>query len=124
MYNSIEETFNLSFTSLNTALLLQPIQIVINILFIPSFIVFDVIEEKSELYKERKEYVQIQAYFLLILSIVYAVICFTRNKSQKTQTTPPASSSIEMEDLEETKPSPAEEKDTPHFLLYKTSTIE
>ena len=105
--------------------MLQPIQIVINILFIPSFIVFDVIEEKSELYKERKEYVQIQAYFLLILSIVYAVICFTRNKSQQqTQTTPPASSSIEMEDLEETKPSPAEEKDTPHFLLYKTSTIE
>jgi len=111
---------------LNTALLLQPIQIVINILFIPSFIVFDIIEEKSDLYKERKEYVQIQAYFLLILSIVYAVICFTRNrnKSQKTQTTPPASSWFETEDLEDTKPSPAEEKDTPHFLLFKTSTIE
>ena len=104
--------------------MLQPIQIVINILFIPSFIVFDVIEEKSELYKERKEYVQIQAYFLLILSIVYAIICFTRNKSQKTQTTTPASALIKTEDLEETKPSLAEEKDTPHFLLYKTSTIE
>ena len=103
--------------------MLQPIQIVINILFIPSFIVFDIIEEKSDLYKERKEYVQIQAYFLLILSIVYAVICFTRNNSQKTQTTPPESSWFETEDLEDTKPNP-EEKETPHFLLYKTSTIE
>ena len=104
--------------------MLQPIQIVINILFIPSFIVFDIIEEKSDLYKERKEYVQIQAYFLLILSFVYALICFRRNQSQQSQTTTPASSWFEAEDLEDTKPSPAEEKDTPHFLLYKTSTIE
>ena len=73
-----------SLKSLNIAILLQPIQIFVNILFIPIFIAFGAEElknQKSEWYGEKR-----YGIIILTLSVVNLLMCFIKPSCKILQT--------------------------------------
>ena len=83
------EIVNFSVLSMNTAILLQPIQLIINIMFIPIFITYfdaEVLKDPTSAWYGDSGHEFIQAIVILVLGVVNIFICFTdpRCKRQKT----------------------------------------
>ena len=83
------ETVIFSVLSMNTAILLQPIQLMINIMFIPIFITYfdaEVLKDPTSAWYGDSGHEFIQAIVILVLGVVNIFICFTdpRCKRQKT----------------------------------------
>ena len=81
--------FYFSVLSMNTAILLQPIQLIINIMFIPIFITYfdaEVLKDPTSAWYGDSGHEFIQAIVILVLGVVNIFICFTdpRCKRQKT----------------------------------------
>ena len=86
------KTVYCSVGSLNTAILLQPIQFIINIMFIPIFITYydaEVLKDPTSAWYGESGHEFIQAIVILVLGVVNIFICFTdpRCKRQKTTLT-------------------------------------
>ena len=85
-----DETVYFSVLSMNTAILLQPIQFMINIMFIPIFITYfdaEVLKDPTSAWYGESGHEFIQAIVILVLGVVNIFICFTDPRCKRRKTT-------------------------------------
>ena len=75
---------------MNTAILLQPIQLIINIMFIPIFITYsdaEVLKDPTSAWYGDSGHEFILAIVILVLGVVNIFICFTNPRCKRQKTT-------------------------------------